>query len=57
MRYRWQDLRTGEMLVERPMFIHQTSYIPAFESTVQGLSIRGIDGMAERIVETMETGW
>jgi hypothetical protein len=58
MRYRWQDLRTGEILVDRPQFVHMCSYIPPVgETFTKGVAIRGLDGMAERIVETMETGW
>ncbi len=58
MRLRWQDQRTGEMLVERPQFVHMDSYIPAVgESFTTGVAIRSIDRMAERIVEAMETDW
>lgn len=58
MRYRWKDLRSGDILVERPRFVHMTSYIPpAGETFAKGVNVRGLDGMAERIVETMETGW
>lgn len=58
MRYRWKDLRSGEILVERPRFVHMTSFVPpAGETFAKGVNVRGLDGMAERIVETMETGW
>lgn len=58
MRYRWKDLRTGEILVERPRFVHITSYLPGVgESFAKGVEVRGIDQMAERIVETMELEW
>lgn len=57
VRYRLQDLRSGKILVERPRFVHQTSYIPPVgESFDQGMT-RGLDGMAERIVESMEEDW
>ncbi len=57
VRYRLQDLRNGKVLVERPRFIYQASYIPPVgESFTTGM-IRGLDGMAERIVETMEVDW
>jgi hypothetical protein len=58
MRYRWKDLRSGEILVERPRFVHMTSYIPGVgESFAKGIEVRGLDQMAERIVETMESDW
>lgn len=57
VRYRFQDLRSGDILVERPKFVYQTSYIPPVgETFTQGMT-RGIDGLAERIVETIELGW
>jgi len=58
MRYQWKDQRSGEILVERPRFVHQVGYIPLVgESFDKGVRVRGIDQMAERIVETMETEW
>jgi hypothetical protein len=58
IRYRWKDQRTGEILSERPRFVHQVAYIPLVgESFDKGVRVRGIDQMAERIVESMETDW
>jgi hypothetical protein len=57
MRYTWKDLRTGRILVDRPRFAFTTSYIPAVGETFQKGMVRGLDGMAEAIVQTMETGW
>jgi len=58
LRYRWQDQRTGEILVEMPRFVHMDSYIPTVgESFTSGVAIRSLDRMAERIVETMEIDW
>lgn len=58
IRYRWKDQRNGRILVERPRFVHQVGYIPAVGETFdKGVRVRGIDQMAERIVETMETDW
>ena len=58
MRFRWQDQRTGDILVDRPRFLHLDSYIPPVgESFTTGVAVRSLDRMAERIVETMEIGW
>ncbi len=58
MRFRWQDQRTGEILVDRPRFLHMDSYIPPVgETFTSGVAIRSLDRMAERIVETMEIEW
>jgi hypothetical protein len=57
VRYRLQDLRSGEILVERPRFVYQTSYIPPVgETFTQGMT-RAMDGLAEQIVESMESPW
>jgi len=57
MRYSWKDQRTGEILVDRPRFAFTTTYIPDVGETFTKGMIRGLDQAAERIVETMETGW
>ena len=57
VRYRFRDLRTGDILVEMPRYVHQTSYIPPVgETFAQGMT-RGIDALAERIVENIESDW
>ena len=57
VRYRLQDMRSGDILVEMPKFVYQSSYIPPVgETFTQGMT-RGIDGLAERIVETIESDW
>jgi hypothetical protein len=57
VRFRFQDMRTGESLVDRPRFVYQTSYIPPVGETFSEGMTRGLDGLAEAIVEAMETGW
>lgn len=57
VRFRFQDMRSGEILAERPRFVYQTSYIPPVGETFTVSMTRALDGMAEQIVETMETDW
>lgn len=57
VRYRLQDLRSGDILVERPRFVYQTSYIPPVGETFATGMTRGLDGLAELIVESMEADW
>ncbi|MGB2986221.1 MAG: LPS assembly lipoprotein LptE [Phycisphaerae bacterium] len=57
VRFRIQDIHTGEILVERPRFVYQTSYIPPVGETFAHGMTRALDGLAEQIVETMESGW
>jgi len=57
VRYRFKDLRSGEILRERNRFVHQTSYIPPVGETFFDAMTRALDGLAERIVEDMETPW
>ncbi len=56
-RWRWKDLRTGEILKEYPRFVHTSTYIPPVGETFSTGATRGIEGMAERIVATMENAW
>ena len=57
MRFRWKDLRTGRMLVERERFVHSVEYIPPVGETFARGMVRGLDDMAEAIVKTMESTW
>ncbi len=57
MRFRWKDLRTGRILVERERFPYSVEYIPPVGETFAKGMVRGLDNMAEAIVETMESSW
>lgn len=57
IRYRLQDMRTGDILVQRPRFVYQTSYIPPVGETFSHGMTRAMDGLAELIVESMELSW
>ena len=57
LRMRIQDLRSGEILVDRPRLVYQTGYIPPVGETFSQGMTRALDGLAEQIVETMESGW
>jgi len=55
--FRWKDLRTGRTLVERQRFMHTTNYYPPVGETFATGTVRALDGLAEQIVETMESDW
>ena len=65
--FRWKDLRSGKILVDRPRFVHTIEYIPPvgeqYFSVRRGAtkplagSARTMNRMAERIVEEMEDDW
>jgi len=57
VRYTLKDLRTGEVLVDRPRAVFQTSYIPPVGETFETGMTRALDGLAEQIVESMESAW
>lgn len=57
VRFRLRDMRTGEVLVERPRFVYQTSYIPPVGETFEAGMVRAMEGLAEQMVEAMETDW
>lgn len=57
--FRWEDLRTGEVLVERRGFVVASTYLPSapynerfFRGTQDAL-----DEIARRVVEQMESDW
>lgn len=57
--FRWEDLRTGDVLVERKNFIVATTYLPTDpynERFFRG-SEDALDEIARRVVETMEADW
>ena len=56
MNWRWKDLRTGE-LRELPRHVYTTSYIPPVAETFDTATVRGLDGLAQQIVEAMEKDW
>ena len=57
VRVRLKDLRSGRIIMDRSRELHQVSYIPPVgETFTQGMT-RGLDGLAEQIVEAMETEW
>jgi hypothetical protein len=54
--FQWKDLRTGEVLVDRPNFVQTVDYIPPLGEDFYHASQRGMDRLAERMVEQLETG-
>jgi len=57
IRFRLQDLRTGDLIVDRPRNVYQTSYIPPVGETFTDAMTRAMDGLAEQMVESMESAW
>ncbi len=57
VRFRLQDMRTGDTLVDRPRFVYQSSYIPPVGETFDTAVTRLTDGLAEALVEAMESDW
>ena len=53
--FQWKDLRTGEVLVERPNFVQTVDYIRPLGENFYHASQRQMDRLAERIIEQMET--
>ena len=57
VRFRFQDMRTGEILAQRRRFVYQTSYIPRVGETFDQGMTRGLEGLAEKMVESIESDW
>lgn len=53
--FQWKDLRTGEVLVDRPNFVQTVDYIRPLNEDFYHASQRNMDRLAERIVEQMES--
>ena len=57
IRFAWKDLRTGQVLIEQPRFIQSVEYIPPVGEDFYDASTRGLDELAERIVQQMMESW
>ncbi len=57
VRFQIKDMRTGEILVDRPRFVLQAEYIPPLGERFSTGMTRALDRLAGQIVETMETAW
>jgi hypothetical protein len=55
--FRWKDLRSGRTIVERERFMYTAEFYPPVGETFATGMVRGLDGMAEQIIETMESDW
>lgn len=55
--FQWKDLRNGEVLLDRPNFVQTVDYIRPVGEDFYHASQKGIDRLAERIVEEMQSDW
>ena len=57
VRYRWQDQRTGKILLDQPRFVQTVTYIRQLGQTVYDGREEAVNKMARRIVESLERSW
>lgn len=57
IRYRWQDQRTGKLLVEQPRLVQTVEYVRPVGETVYDGREQAVNELARRIAESMETPW
>ncbi len=57
VRMEWEDVRTGRMLVERPLLLQAVDYLPPAGETEKFAQQKGIDRLAARIVAQMYNEW
>lgn len=57
IRYRWQDMRTGKLLVEQPRLVTTVEYVRPVEETVNNARDDAVVRMARRVVASMATSW
>ena len=57
VRYRWQDQRTGKILLDQPRFVQTVTYVrPLGETAYDGREL-AVNKLARRIVESLERPW
>jgi len=57
VRYRWQDMRTGKILVDKPMFVTTVQYVRLVGETTYDARENAANQAARKIVQSMETDW
>ena len=57
IRFRWQDMRTGKLLVDEPRFVTTVEYVPPVGETVFHARDAAVNKLANRVVEAMEAPW
>jgi hypothetical protein len=57
VRMEWKDVRTGRMLVDRPLLLQAVDYLPPAGETEEFAQQKGIDRLAARIVAQMYNDW
>ena len=57
VRMEWKDVRTGRVLVDRPLLLQAVDYLPPAGETEKFAQQKGIDRLAARIVAQMYNEW
>ncbi len=57
VRYRWQDMRTGKLLRERPRFVTTVTYVRPAGETVADARLDAVNKHARNIVDDMQSSW
>ena len=57
IRVEWKDLRSGRVLVDRPLLLQAVDYLPPAGESEKFAQQKGIDRLAARIVAQMYNDW
>jgi hypothetical protein len=57
VRVQWEDLRTGRVLVDRPLLLQAVDYLPPAGESEKFAQQKGVDRLAARIVAQMYNEW
>jgi hypothetical protein len=57
VRVQWKDVRTGRILVDHPALVQAVDYLAATGETEKFAQERGIDRLAQKIVNLMYEDW
>jgi hypothetical protein len=57
IKFRWQDMRTGKILVDQPRLLTTVEYVRPVGETVYNGRDDAVDRLARRVVSSMATSW
>ena len=57
IRYRWQDMRTGKLLVDQPRLVTTIQYVRPARETTYDAREDAVNKLARMVVNSMETPW
>jgi hypothetical protein len=57
IRYRWEDMRTGEILRDQPRFTTTVTYVRPVGESVDHAVLDAVNRLARKVVSDMQEDW